>query len=382
MSKYKFLIVGAGPAGLCTAILLARSGHHVILISREKEFVRRLCGEYLSPTGVELMRMFRGVLHGYESITGMRICASGYDISAVFPGHRAGVSVIRGELETRLYHLALASGAEISLGESYLDSGFHEGIHHVKTSMREIHCDFLIGADGRKSMVARRLNLADRPDTSRVAIGVIAHTQGNNRLGEMHLLSNSTYLGIDPNSSSESNLSVVVPSISLKDTRPSSLLRKLLHEANQSHRFQFEDSAVQTTTPVTHRPKRIFFQNGCLLGDAAGFADPITGEGMTMALRSAHILHSLVAQGTPLNSIPCIYAREHNKILRPKFLMKPVLDTIVTYPAIQRPLGQLLTSRPTILQNLLGLIGQIYSPGQFLKLSLQNLVLNHHERTT
>ncbi len=373
MKQARFLIVGAGPAGLTLAYLLARDGYVVELISREKEFKRQLCGEYLSPTGKDLLKTLPGVSQGFEAIEGMRICASGFDLQADFPLNATGLSVIRGQLESRLYRLALEAGAEISLGESFQDSMFHAGRHIVKTCKRTIQADFLIGADGRKSRVAQKLGLMKKPDTSRTAVGVIAQTSESRRMGEMHLLSDSCYLGMDPNSATEANLSVVVPSRLLRTSRPAQLLRSLLKEAGEDSRFEFLDSEVKTTSPITHRPRKVDFPQGCLMGDAAGFADPITGEGMTMAFRNAFLLMDLIRKNVSLHQLSASYARKHQKLIRPKFLLKPAFDALVHFPALHQYAGKLLTLRPNLLTHLLGLIGQVYTPRQFFRLSAQEL---------
>jgi flavin-dependent dehydrogenase len=102
---FDVIVVGGGPAGSVCATLLARAGARVTLIERQVRPGEKVCGEYVSPRGVELLRE-----HGLDDVVRRRphrelhgmllVSPSGIEVPTRFPADRAaGLSIARAELD-------------------------------------------------------------------------------------------------------------------------------------------------------------------------------------------------------------------------------------------------------------------------------------------
>ena len=110
------VVVGAGPAGSATALLLTRRGHHVVIVDRARFPRPKPCGEYLNPGAVEVLdRLGLGTVVGATgpTLSGMFIAgADGTAVWAAFPSGR-GKLVARDRLDHALLKEAARAGAEI-----------------------------------------------------------------------------------------------------------------------------------------------------------------------------------------------------------------------------------------------------------------------------
>src|SRR6185369_5734839 len=94
------------------------------------------------------------------------------------------------------------------------------------------------------------------------------------------------------------------------------------------------------------------------VGDAAGFYDPFTGEGVTLALRGAEIAaevaHRALANGaTDLR----LYDRRRDDATRDKFRLNRLLQRIVAWPALANAVARRLSRRPDLADRLVGIAG-------------------------
>jgi flavin-dependent dehydrogenase len=98
-----------------------------------------------------------------------------------------------------------------------------------------------------------------------------------------------------------------------------------------------------------------------LVGDAAGFYDPFTGEGMTLALRTAELAAAAVddALGRQPGTLPRLlaYERERSLATRAKFRFNRLVQTAVTWPAAADALAHRLARQPELADRLVGIAG-------------------------
>mgnify|MGYP001212101651 CR=1 FL=1 len=213
-NKPSFVIVGAGPAGLVLGILLSRKGYPTAILERESRPHRQVCGEYLSPQGVaylEALGLGRH-LHGFRRLHGMKMSSpSGRQVLARFPERRFGLSINRHELTQRLTKEFLSLGGLLFHGESLVAVEVVADGFRVKASNLEYTCQALIGADGRASQAAKLLGL-DRIPTKKPRVAIHAYLKPKLPLspfGQMHVLRDGSYAGVNPISEKEVNFSVV-----------------------------------------------------------------------------------------------------------------------------------------------------------------------------
>ena len=383
MKRLKIAIIGAGPAGNFTAYLLASLGHEVHLFEQKTELKRRVCGEYLSPMGVDIIKkhgLKNEILSNFKPLNGMILndVKNNRVIKAHFPQfiHSSlGASVNRQVFDENILKLALKNNVQyhpnhrlLKLNKKqngyqlFFDNGDNDSL------TKGFDCDFLIAADGRNSHIARLLKHSPKVNSERVALHVYLprKSEHGSRFGEMHIYKDGSYCGLNPISDEEVNFSIVCDSseISNKANIIDFMNKKILESDRLSTMFDpiAKETKVKTSSPLSHKNSFIAGENLAYVGDASGFIDPLTGEGITNALLSADLLYNAMVEYDDLSR-----ALTNYKIMKIKVhFQKKILNTIFQY-VIRTP--QLVTLISSFLQKnkkradiFIGIIGNIFTP--------------------
>jgi flavin-dependent dehydrogenase len=198
----------------------------------------------------------------------------------------AGVEVLeRTTVEELLYHRGGVAGA--------LVRDQNAGRHSIRARLT-------IGADGLRSVVARRLGKRMHGHPRRIAF--VAHMDGVLGMGdsaELHV-GGRGYVGLNPIGGDRTNVALVVPASRALEARgrPEGFFHQTLQEFPQVFARVEPGGIVRNvlvTGPFAARSSRIVADGGALVGDAADFFDPFTGEGIYSALRGAELLASAAA---------------------------------------------------------------------------------------
>jgi len=317
------LIVGAGPAGAVAATLLARAGARVRVIDRAAFPRDKLCGDTLNPGCLALLRRLQlsGPLEGVGlDVAGMMVTGEGgVAVEGRYPQDLRGRSIRRRDLDWALLEQARDAGALFEPGVTVREAlPLERGGARIcggvvvgpRESARRLQAPVTIAADGRRSTLAFGLGLARHPPRPRRwAIGAYFEASSDDRprspdahaasgtaggiLGEMHIR-RGRYIGIAPLPGGMTNVCLVKPSaggdFGLRN--PESALRLEL-EADPALRDRFAGVRL-VSPPVVLGPLAVDVTgdsvDGLLLaGDAAGFIDPMTGDGLSFALRGGEL---------------------------------------------------------------------------------------------
>ncbi len=299
------LIAGAGPAGTVAALILARAGARVLLLDRVQFPRDKLCGDTLNPGAVAFLQalgLSGGPLAGALPLRGMRLTGPGAEVSATYPGALTGLALPRRDLDGWLLERAIQAGVRFEGGVTVrrpLTDGPSQAptvkglvVAGERTNRVEVRMPALItiAADGRRSAIARAVGLS-RPATAprRWAFGVYANgVSGTSDLGEMHVRAGG-YIGVAPLPGGLVNVCVVTGPRPGGRT-PEDVIGTAIR-ADPALQARFAGArfvgpvrvlgplAAETTAP------------GCpgllLAGDAAGFVDPMTGDGLHLAIQGA-----------------------------------------------------------------------------------------------
>lgn len=386
MKEFDVIIVGGGPAGSIAAWQLGIYGFSVLLLEASDGKQRKICGEYLSPAGVNLLvqREVIQLIEGFEKLLGMNIYSpSGTKINCVFPqDHKDitfGVSVQRQLFDSRIRSLAQSNAnVELLLNTRVRDLTFKEDRWNVTTGSCTYRTKLLIGADGIRSTVARSIGVRKIKANNRLAVHCFASSKLEREpYGEMHLYEDGTYLGINPINSRETNLGFVTDvSVFRKyDSAVAFLVDRICSDKKLSERYNLEFNQVKLTCNITNSNYQVVGERCALIGDAAGFVDPLTGEGITGALLSGLVLADSVrftkldcrkSLDQSLTNFANLYATRFHA----KRTVNKIFQWLIKKPQLLELASDLLLARQQHADALVGLIGNIFTPLQALIYSL------------
>ena len=356
------LIVGAGPAGTVAATVLARQGARVRIVDRARFPRDKLCGDTVNPGTLALLRRLhmadrleaRGLPVAGMIVTG----ADGVAVESPYPNGLQGRALVRRELDWSLLQHATAAGAEFepctSVRRAVVDDDVVRGV--VVNDGRTIRARVVIAADGRHSTLTFGLGLARHPKRPRRwAIG--AYFEGvyfenagqRSPCGEMHVRRGG-YIGVAPVPDGLTNVCLVksweapdhgVASSDAAFRDPEALVRReLARDPRLRARFS---GARLVTPPVVMGPLAVDVKPhaipGLLLaGDAAGFIDPMTGDGLRFAVRGGELAAAaaLEALANGWSGVHARLARERRREFAAKWRFNRMLRTLVSFPAAVR----------------------------------------------
>jgi flavin-dependent dehydrogenase len=299
------LVIGAGPAGSAAALTLARKGARVRVLDRATFPRHKLCGDTLNPGSLSILDRF-GVGDDVRAcalpITGMTVTGPGAEVSADYPDGLRGMALTRRCLDQLLLNAAADAGACIETGvgvsEPVLDDGRVVGVRLAGSRSGTLRAPVVIAADGRGSRVASSVNLASYASAPRRwAFGAyFSHVSRMSARGEMHIR-RGAYIGVAPLPGGLTNVSVVLdrPAAALahsgKDEQQTMVRRALDADAVLRDRFATatQISPVTVLGPLAVNARAAGCPGLLLAGDAAGFVDPMTGDGLRFALRGGEL---------------------------------------------------------------------------------------------
>ncbi|HTY88912.1 MAG TPA: FAD-dependent monooxygenase [Candidatus Acidoferrum sp.] len=375
------LIVGGGPAGGLAAWLLARAGLAVTLIEAQTVLGERVCGAYLCPAGVALLDEFglRAELTGsMRPLLGMVLVSPNHNwLRTRFPAHGRcpdfGLSLRRPEFDSALLAAAARNGAMIRMGKQLRAvQRTGEGWRAQLAGGEIISTRLLIGADGRKSRVAKLLGLATPPWQERVALHVdVPSLVPTEPYGEMHVFPDGTYIGLNPVGPRALNISALCDPAELRRTTALEFINQRT-QASEHLRWRIAPvtnaARVRATFPAAAGTRNAVAANAALIGDASGFVDPLTGEGIYQALWTARALAREVSgawsDDATLNAALRRYARQRRRQYRGKRWCCRMFQAIIRRPRLSNAVHDVLSFREGIGNSFIGLIGNIYSPAQ------------------
>ena len=303
------LIAGAGPAGSLAAIGLARAGVRVLLVDRARFPRDKLCGDTLNPGAMRLLDRF-GLRGSVEAVSrpleGMLLTGNGgVQVRGTYGGGLLARALTRRVLDQLLVDAAIAAGAQfqdnVRVHEPMVDESSGRptvrGAVLCRTgagaSRLRVPARITIAADGRRSTLAFALGLASHPAAPRRwAVGAYFEgLAGLDTVGEMHVRG-PHYIGVSPiGDRGLANVCLVTPE---RDgfADPARLLER--HLAADPVLGPRAARARRVTAPAIIGPLAVDAHAagvpGLLLaGDAAGFIDPMTGDGLRFALRGAEL---------------------------------------------------------------------------------------------
>ncbi len=347
------LVVGGGPAGTLAALGLARLGHRTVLCERGPHRRPKCCGQCLNPRVAGILDRF-GLLGAVDELAVGRTDRFEWRVESrgecggrppdpdtpslpprriALEATRPGWIVRREDLDDRLWRAAVATGAHPARGVAAHVGPWRDGRREVRLvdalgMSRRVRAKLVVGADGLGSGVARATGLAEGASAGRkfgfsgawpasdsslgteragaLAAGLAAELEE----GCIHMRSfDGGYLGLVREEDGTVHVAGLVGSHAAR-RRPQEFLADALGLA-AAPRLE----RATACGPLPWSPRRIAGPGVVLVGDAAGYVEPFTGEGMAWAIEGAAALVEAIADLGPSAAGLAEYARRRRSII-------------------------------------------------------------------
>jgi len=390
------IVVGAGPAGAATALLLAERGLDVLVLDRARFPRPKLCGEYLSPEAARVLDRL-DVLKAVDAagavpLTGMRITApDGTVLTARYgpcgpwrPYRGHAMALPRETLDAILVERLRATPVELREQMRVVDVLRTEdrvvGVVAVDPAQRshEFRAPLTIAADGRSSVVAQRLGCRRPHRLRRMAlVTYVAGLEDCREFGEI-FVDPPDYAILNPVGAGRVNMSLVVPMAHVApwsdrlETFFVARVKQLVHLARRvagSERV----APVRALGPLAYRVRPPRLGGVLLVGDAAGFYDPLTGEGVYTALRGAELAAEAAAAAFRARDWSAAglagYLAARRRAFRDKERLVRALGVVVRHRWLANRVAHALARRQPLLDRLLGAVGDYVPPRALLGLA-------------
>ncbi len=285
--NYQVIIVGAGPAGATLAYELATRGIEVLVLEKARLPRFKSCAGGLTVKATELLGT-NGFNVIENVITGATVTFKGKN---PFHGHSdvpIMYTVTRENFDHALVKRAQTAGAEIIQGEEAQTVRINSRNVEVSTKTGDYQGEFIVGADGATSRVARAMGI---PRSDFTIFGFSCEVE----VGQEDMDRWKSQIGIDLGRvqgygwvfPKADHLSIGIACPVEKAKR----LKRTFHEYLDS--LDFEQAVITRWSggllPVFSNQSTVSRGRALLLGDAAGLADPLSGEGIYNAILSAQI---------------------------------------------------------------------------------------------
>jgi geranylgeranyl reductase family protein len=369
------IVVGGGPAGAAAAIFMRQRGCDVLLLD-EARFPRdKICGESVSPEGWRLIaalgaeKAVRELLP--RPIHGMTLVApDGTTFAGTYPADRPrGFALRRIALDAALLDAARRAGVRVQEGtrvtELLVEDGVASGVVVEGGDSSVRRARLIVGADGRRSRIARQLGLLREHGRLR-KFSVRGHWDGVEGLsdhGEMHVITGG-YCGVAPLAATQANVAFVLDASEMAGAAGDleGFYRRTLRRFSRLHERLARASLTappRATGPLAVEARRLSAPGALLVGDAAGFYDPFTGEGITLALRSAELAAQVAAAALERAAVVGLreYDERRSEATRDKFLLNRLLQHVIAWPALANAVAKRLARRPDLADRLVGIAG-------------------------
>ena len=325
------IVVGAGPAGAATAAALAQKGHDVLLLDRHQFPRDKTCGDAVPAGAIELLwrlgmhekvekAVERGELYPVEGM--LLVSPRGHELHAKFNhGAQGADSYVAPRIyfDALIQEHAVASGAEFCQAQAkapIVENGKVVGVQvQGNGRVQEMRARLVVGADGVTSVIARNLRPKnEQHENGHRAVALRAYIEDIEefpREVEFYLYKDILpgYAWIFPVGKNKANigLGMRLDHFRQKKYNLEKMLKDFLEMPAIKKRLlrggQLRDVATWQLNFGSQKHLQHVFDGAILVGDAAGFINPLTGGGIHNSLVSADLAAQVADKALKANDV-------------------------------------------------------------------------------
>jgi flavin-dependent dehydrogenase len=384
------IVVGGGPAGAASALRLARRGFSVVLLERHPLPRHKACAEYMSPgvvrqmhrlgVGNEVERAAGARLDGFTLFAGSRSFTGRFGGAPVQSAPRFGLGIDRATMDHVLVRAAADAGVDVQesarVTDLLWDGDYVTGVRLLQQGRsHNLHAGLVLGADGIRSVVAHRLH-AFEPRKGMERIALVAHVGGIDGLtsrGEMHV-GRDGYCGVAPLGGGVANVAMVLRDAALRIRGRTNAffwdyLRTLPDLAGRLDRAETV-RPVMAIGPLSKRTRLLSGNGVMLVGDAGGYFDPFTGQGVHRALVTAamavHVAGTALECGDVSRASLLPYERRRRTTSRGGHSVEWLVHQFLDRPFLFNRAVRRLAADQSMADTLIGVTADIVPPSRVL----------------
>jgi flavin-dependent dehydrogenase len=365
------IILGAGPAGTIAAHQLATSGARTLLVDKRLFPRGKVCGACLNASALEVLRSVGldrlvGELGGIR-LDGLELGFAGRSTRLDLPG---GIALSRERLDAALVDVAVAAGAAFLPQTEGLVGAIQADARRVVL----IQANKTITARARVVLVATGLGhirfegespVKSRPTArSRVGAGcTVDDFPDFYREGTVFMtVGRNGYVGLVRVEAGRLNVAAAFNKNHVKDGgSPGAAANRILLEAGFAPAPALLDAAWRGTASLTRQTRPISGERFFVLGDATGYIEPFTGEGMAWAMVSGKAIAPLVRRGIDCwePSLPRTWVLLHRQLVTRRQYVCRAIATLLHHPRLAHAAFELVARVPGVARLM---IERVYAP--------------------
>jgi len=340
---YDVIVVGAGPAGSSAARECARSGLRTLLLEKDRMPRQKLCGGGLTAKVFKILDWKLPEDLAQHRIHGIRMRYRGR--RGIYESKETLITTIdRGLFDKHLANKAAQEGAEILEGREAEDVTITLDDCMVRTRREEFSCEAVVAADGVQSSIAEKVRPPFKSDELVLALEADL-PQTRQELATLGSFAESYfdcpcpgYGWVFPRKES---VSIGLGGILASFREP----RKAFEEFAFSAGYDLSHARIGAhLIPMGNDHRKTVSDRIILAGDAAGYAEPLTGEGIYYAIRSGQLAAKTLAAAKKVGDYSektigryeadckgefCDEFRRSAKSMKAMFLLKPLSMRII-----------------------------------------------------
>jgi flavin-dependent dehydrogenase len=354
VSDWDLVIAGGGPVGLVTAIAARRLGLSALVLERSPELPEKACGEGMMPGAVSTLAALGVDLAGSREFSGVMFLDAGRRATASF-AQGTGRALSREQLMQRLDARARALGVEILFGHTLREFRYQDRTLYAEATAGKagrVLCQgrLLVAADGLRSPIRRRLGY-ELPPRYPARFALQRHYQ---------CAPWSDWVEVHWHAQAEAYVTPLGPDLVgvavLSHGRPVSHAEAmtLFPELGRQLSSARSWGRVRGAGPLEQRVVGVLAPGVALVGDAAGYLDALSGEGLALGFRCAVALVERFAAGELWR-----YPRDHARLAAAYYGMTHVMLELSRRPRLRRFTVGYLSRRPQLFSDLLGLAADL-----------------------